>query len=317
MEDKRKHRRLDLALDLSYKSLDIKGLGQKGKAKDISESGVCFLVDKQKELPEEMALKISLPGEFEPIFTQGKVAWSKELSDKNLVGIKFSQISRFDRSRIINLIHAKKGKEIFRVQEKDIVILKEIILEDKKELLDMLIERFQDIEDGLKCIDRNVELSKDLEKIDILGASYSGQPMIMEVAIQADVGIWMLALKHFDLMLRNRDIARKLYPYGVDFNQKPGIFVIAREFGDYFRQQHLSVQPVGIKTIEYKCFLTPEGKKGLWLNKIIGYGQAQDAQAELKEAQTEVEEPAAVSMLEVAEFDEQRKRIVSWLWKKR
>lgn len=317
MEEKRRYTRLELPLDVDYNPLDSKGLKQKAKAKDISESGISLFLDKQQGLTPELALKINLPGEYEPLFIQGKIAWSKELSDKNLVGIKFREISRFDRSRIISLIQAKKGKEIVGLHERDIFILKEIILEDKKELLDMLVERFQDIEEGLRCIDKNAELSNDMEKIDILGADLKGQLVIIEVAIEADEGMLWLALRHFNWILGNRDLLKKLYPYGVDFNQKPRVFLMAREFSDSFQQQPLNIQPANIQTIEYKCFLTPENRKGLWLNKTKEFQEAQEAQPVLKEPPSEIKEPAPLSLLEIAEFDEQRKRIVNWLWRKK
>jgi len=86
--DNRRYPRKEVVTNLSYRV--ITPLGGKGLTQNISEGGLCIILDKQIPVGTMLELKFELPGEEEaPIETFAKVMWQKEVEGKFLTGVKF------------------------------------------------------------------------------------------------------------------------------------------------------------------------------------------------------------------------------------
>ena len=86
--DSRRYPRKEVVTNLSYRV--ITPLGGKGLTQNISEGGLCIVLDKKIPAGTMLELKFELPGEEEaPIEIFAKVIWQKEAEGKFLTGVKF------------------------------------------------------------------------------------------------------------------------------------------------------------------------------------------------------------------------------------
>ena len=75
---------------------------------NISGGGICleteYLLDKENDLTVE----INIPGYYKSIPARGEIVWntkSKENSECNITGIRFTNIGSFERQMILDYVH--------------------------------------------------------------------------------------------------------------------------------------------------------------------------------------------------------------------
>ncbi len=86
--DRRRNFRKEVSTNLSYRV--ITPLGGKGTICNISEGGLCIVLDKAMSVGTMLELKFELPGkESIPIETVAKVIWQKKAEGGFLTGVKF------------------------------------------------------------------------------------------------------------------------------------------------------------------------------------------------------------------------------------
>jgi len=87
--DRRIHRRVELATNLKYDIIPMAFPAEAGAVKNISEGGLCLLLD--KELPKGTVLHVefNLPPENDRIEAIVKVVWQQPIEGQFLTGVKF------------------------------------------------------------------------------------------------------------------------------------------------------------------------------------------------------------------------------------
>jgi hypothetical protein len=87
--DRRVHRRVELATNLKYDIIQMAISAEAGAIKNISEGGLCLLLD--KELPKGTVLHVefNLPPENDRIEAIVKVVWQQPIEGQFLTGVKF------------------------------------------------------------------------------------------------------------------------------------------------------------------------------------------------------------------------------------
>ncbi|MDH4220030.1 MAG: PilZ domain-containing protein [Candidatus Aminicenantes bacterium] len=88
-EIKRKHRREEIIIDVIYKVLSP--LKDVGLTRDISQGGLCLLLNNELPPGTILELKYRLPHEeARQIVTSVEVIWQKKIDKGFLTGVKFS-----------------------------------------------------------------------------------------------------------------------------------------------------------------------------------------------------------------------------------
>ncbi|KPK38945.1 MAG: hypothetical protein AMJ78_09240 [Omnitrophica WOR_2 bacterium SM23_29] len=108
MIEKRKYMRFDVPVDIEYmvtvSTLSIEGTST---TKNLSREGMQLILDKDLPPGTEIDIKIRIPEDVAPIYAKGIIVWNDKLEKKGEpnVGIKFVQISPFDRNRILEHVY--------------------------------------------------------------------------------------------------------------------------------------------------------------------------------------------------------------------
>ncbi|MCM8763090.1 MAG: endonuclease NucS [Candidatus Omnitrophica bacterium] len=269
MIERRHYVRLYLPLRLEYKVLRIKGLKKDTLIYNIGAGGICMYAPENFKDKEELSLDIFLPDGLGNLCAQAEVVWTKTIDDKPLVGLKFTNLSSFDRSRIISFVNLEKQKEEAFVLKNtnQIVFFKETELKDKTEIMNLLLSNINRIEQDLRFIDKNIDLP-DTGRIDILCLDSYGALVIVEISTEENENILVMALKHYDWILRHIEILNKIYRVGINQNLKPRLILIAPHFSEAFKRLIGSVAPIiNIMILEYNCIESHENR-GLFLKKV-------------------------------------------------
>ena len=89
----------------------------KGVAKNISAGGVCVIIDPSIAAGAHVNIGFDLPGQDSSVACSGEVVWCGDYlaasSQKHIIGIKFTDISENDCSRINRFVdsHVSSGEE--------------------------------------------------------------------------------------------------------------------------------------------------------------------------------------------------------------
>lgn len=113
MQEKRSYVRSKGLVLVEYKGEQLKG---KSCIFDVSGAGLRLTLDKKLETGFRAELEIYLPGNSKPIKTEGKIVWvekakeqpdfeSKTPKEYFYSGIKFIDISNWDREKIANFVY--------------------------------------------------------------------------------------------------------------------------------------------------------------------------------------------------------------------
>jgi Tfp pilus assembly protein PilZ len=113
MGEMRKFFRLDINVNVQWSKVEEKAdqkNGDQGVVKNISEGGICLIVDKKIKIGDIVILDIELLAS-KTIHARGRVAWIKPLSligveskDRFDAGVEFTEISDSDREEIKKFI---------------------------------------------------------------------------------------------------------------------------------------------------------------------------------------------------------------------
>lgn len=111
MEEKRKYIRLNVPLNVKYRTLTPEPSEGKSKSKNISPEGMRIGLKCRLELGVELALIIEIPNESQPISAKGKVVWQKEITDAKPqeerfdTGLQLTYMDDFDKSRFFTYLY--------------------------------------------------------------------------------------------------------------------------------------------------------------------------------------------------------------------
>ncbi len=86
--ERRRHERIDLVTRVRYTI--VMSAPETGFIQNISENGLCILVDKQLDKGMMLRLDFDLPGEKqEHIEALARIVWQRPKEDKFLIGVEF------------------------------------------------------------------------------------------------------------------------------------------------------------------------------------------------------------------------------------
>ncbi|MDD5045018.1 MAG: PilZ domain-containing protein [Candidatus Omnitrophica bacterium] len=270
MLERRRYVRLYLPIRVEYKPLAIKNLKKSTIVRDIGGGGICLFVDSVPKEKAEASLDIYFPDGLGVLSAQGRIAWVKQEDAKVLAGVKFTNISSFDRSRIISFINSEKQRErpCVIAQTNQVVFFKETELKDKGEILELLLPNIDKVDPGLRVVDKNIDLSNSL-KLDVLCLDSYGALVLIEILTEENESILVDALKHYDWAMRHMDILAKIYRLKINLNLRPRIVLMAPHFSDPFKHLVDSIATtVNILILEYVCIESRESK-GIFLKKAV------------------------------------------------
>lgn len=115
MDEKRRFRRTETNLPVSYKNLrSAGGAAVSSMTRDISEGGARFKTSEFISLACRLVLEISVPTSAKPIKAISKVAWIKKLpvGDHYEIGNHFLEITKEDKSRIMEYVNSSLKESI-------------------------------------------------------------------------------------------------------------------------------------------------------------------------------------------------------------
>ncbi len=105
---------------------------------------------------------------------------------------------------------------------------------DKSNIVKKIFELPDEVESGLKIVDKDVRIA-DYGSIDVIGVDNSKRLVLIEIGLDDNPQILLDALGHFDWVVRNEEIIRRLYgSSGVDYFGKPRVFAMIPHLSDLF-----------------------------------------------------------------------------------
>ncbi|MBU1006463.1 MAG: PilZ domain-containing protein [Candidatus Omnitrophica bacterium] len=322
MIEKRKSVRLNMPIKVDYRSLrqDF-SMSSTCLSQDISTGGMRVRIQKKPDESFPVGLKISLPDERQPVLAEGEIAWLKEITGEDEgpigdyeAGLRFAEISGFDRSRIARLLTMEAERQRFSGTSPSCIVTK-IDLKDKDELFSLVKKSVESIEHGLRIIDEKID-PEEGGFLDLLGMDLTGQLVVIELTVEENETMLMEALKHYDWVLRNTSLLKRIYRDDIDFAQSPRVVLIGPLFSLSFRRQMSYIKPIDIKVLGYRC-LNVGGQKALFFEKEEAEKEI-FVERKLPEGLS-IEEagyPAQPHSEDILDSDEQHRRIARWLWKK-
>ena len=268
MLERRRYVRICLPIRAEYKPLEIKAAKKDTILRDIGAGGVCLYSDEGLGANRALSLDIFFPDGLGSLSAQAKIAWARQEDEKNLVGLEFTNISSFDRSRIISFVNIEKQKEkSFLIKPtSQIVFFKETEIKDKAEVLNLLLTNIDKVQPDLRVVDKNIDLTDEV-KLDILCVDSYGALVLTELFAEENEFILVHALKHYDWVMRHADILCKIYRLKINSNLRPRVILIAPRFSEPFKRLIESISTmIDILILEYVCIESKESK-GIFLKK--------------------------------------------------
>jgi len=268
MQEKREFVRINLPLKLKYRPLDFKSTDKEATSRDISAGGISIYAASILEHEKELSLDIALPDDLGHLYAQARVAWLNLTEENHLAGLKFSRLSAFDRSRLISFINLEKQKEYISQRQSagEITFFKDTPLKDKAEIMELMLVNLECLEPGLKLVDKNIDFSEG-GTLDILAIDYTNTLVLMELLPKEQEEVLIVALKHFEWVIRHLSVLKKIYALPIELSSIPRIIIIAPRFTDSFKRLTENIHPARIELFEYRCLET-QGTRGLFLNKL-------------------------------------------------
>lgn len=130
---------------------------------------------------------------------------------------------------------------------------------DKSNIVKKIFEVPDEVETGLKMLDKDVKIS-DHGSIDVIGVDSSKRLVLIEIGLDDNPQILVDALGCFNWIDRNEDIVRRLYgPSDVDYTQKPRLLVMVPHLSDRFLRISSYVSLVGLDLFEYNYVPSLDG----------------------------------------------------------
>jgi len=88
-DDRRVHRRVELVTDFKYDIIPMHFPNESGLVQNISEGGLCLLLDKQLPKGTVLHIEFSLPPDNDHIEALVKVVWQQPIEGQFITGVKF------------------------------------------------------------------------------------------------------------------------------------------------------------------------------------------------------------------------------------
>lgn len=108
MSEKRKFMRFTVALEIEYmvpgNSAPLEGISI---TKNLSREGMQVNLNSKLVPGTELEIKLKIPEDPAPVYAKGDIAWidKAEAKTESAAGIKFTQMSPFDRNRILDHVY--------------------------------------------------------------------------------------------------------------------------------------------------------------------------------------------------------------------
>lgn len=107
MSERRKYMRFDVSVEVEY-MVPGNGTPMEGISvtKNLSREGMRLSLNSKLIPGTEVEIKLKIPADAAPIYAKGDIVWTgTEEMVNEAAGIKFSQISPFDRNRILDYVY--------------------------------------------------------------------------------------------------------------------------------------------------------------------------------------------------------------------
>ena len=106
MTERRKFMRFNAILDVIYNSLGRAAQKNKSHLKDLSKEGLKLSGDDVLQRGSRVELEMKIPGDNIPVFAFGEVAWSEKAGSSGFEsGIRFTEIKKYDRARLLDYVY--------------------------------------------------------------------------------------------------------------------------------------------------------------------------------------------------------------------
>ncbi|MFH0771586.1 MAG: PilZ domain-containing protein [Candidatus Omnitrophota bacterium] len=108
MSEKRKFMRFEASLEIEYmvpgNGAPIEGISI---TKNLSREGMQTSLSSKIVPGTEIEIKLEIPGDIVPVYAKGDLVWIDKAEEKSeaLGGIKLTQISPFDRNRVLDYVY--------------------------------------------------------------------------------------------------------------------------------------------------------------------------------------------------------------------
>lgn len=108
MSEKRKFMRFDVAVEVEYmvpgNGAPIEGISV---TRNLSREGMQISVNSKLLAGTELEIKLRIPADAAPVYAKGDLVWVEkaEAKTESSAGVKFTQMSPFDRNRILDHVY--------------------------------------------------------------------------------------------------------------------------------------------------------------------------------------------------------------------
>lgn len=108
MSEKRKFMRFDVAVEVEYmvpgNGAPIEGISV---TRNLSREGMQISVNSKLLPGTELEIKLRIPEDAAPVYAKGDLVWVEkaEAKTESSSGVKFTQMSPFDRNRILDHVY--------------------------------------------------------------------------------------------------------------------------------------------------------------------------------------------------------------------
>lgn len=108
MSEKRKFMRFEVAIEVEYmvpgNGAPLEGISL---TRNLSREGMQAALNSKLIPGTELEIKLKIPGDAAPVYAKGDIAWidKAEAKTETAAGIKFTQMSPFDRNRVLDHVY--------------------------------------------------------------------------------------------------------------------------------------------------------------------------------------------------------------------
>jgi c-di-GMP-binding flagellar brake protein YcgR len=114
MSEKRKFMRFDVAVEVEYmvpgNGAPVEGISV---TRNLSREGMQITVNSKLVAGTELEIKLRIPEDMAPVYAKGDLVWVEKTEVKmdSSAGVKFTQMSPFDRNRILDHVYKEWVEE--------------------------------------------------------------------------------------------------------------------------------------------------------------------------------------------------------------
>ena len=131
------------------------------------------------------------------------------------------------------------------------VVLKPGEFHSREQLISLLKRQSSSVEEGLKVIDTSLPCSM-LGNIDLVALNSAGQLTLIEIDERANDGLLLRGISHFDWIVRNMPIVRRMYAmHSVNYAVQPRLVLMAPDFSWEFHCATRQFPALQIQCLKY------------------------------------------------------------------